>query len=133
MAIIQVDLHLPVPCPQVDLSKVLSLPKLNQTVIDQGDGVLVIPTDDIQPSGVHRNLHEPLLGLGAKSIGAAFTVARVDQPVFLCGLSGLPDGGIHPKGSPAGAAKTTVCFAVQSFGVHHKPLFMAWSCQTAVI
>ncbi len=42
--VLRVDLHLPVPCPQVDLGKLQCLPKSVQTVIDLGDGVLVIPT-----------------------------------------------------------------------------------------
>ncbi len=41
--VLWVDLHLPVPCPQVDLGKVSSLPEAVQAVIDSGDGVLVIP------------------------------------------------------------------------------------------
>ncbi len=36
--------------------EVLSLPKLIQTIIDLGDGVLVIPTDGIQPLIIHTKI-----------------------------------------------------------------------------
>ncbi len=51
--VLQVDLHLPVPSPEVDLGEVLGFPESIKTVIDSGDGVLVVPTDGVQPSIVH--------------------------------------------------------------------------------
>ena len=62
--VLWVDLHLPVPRPEVDLGEVLGFPESIETVIDSGYGVLVVPTDGIQPLIVHT---EPpgAVGLGS--------------------------------------------------------------------